>query len=116
MKVIPFLCECFEMFLKQLKLKTFFKNFQRVDHICMTALASRRVGGVGFRSCVFECEMYPPKLRFPALFFYLWADYFSQLELCLSKSLTLPFFNNGILSSPFAAEKRERSVRCVHHF
>ena len=30
----------------------------------MTALASRRVGGVGFSSCIFECEMYPPKLRF----------------------------------------------------
>ena len=35
----------------------------------MTALASRRVGGVGFSSCIFECEMYPPKLRFPPLNF-----------------------------------------------
>ena len=45
----------------------------------MTVLALRRVGGVGFSSCIFECEMYPPKLRFPPLIFckYL-SGYFSQ--------------------------------------
>ena len=70
----------------------------------MAALVSRRVGGVGFSSCIFECEMYPPKLRFSPLFK---PFHSGRMTRTVNSGLTLPFFKKRDPESSHLQLKKE---------
>ena len=110
-----------DLFYGNVFLSMFVKQTWQLNHSCpfecskiwLPRSPQSRVGGVGIRACTYECEMYPPKPSFFPLF-HFWVKVSPRQRTftrVVRSSLTLPFFENGILDRfPSCKEWKKREA------